>query len=212
MIFIIIWCKTAVGTGAFPKQRKLKDPDVLGQDVRHTNMMYAHVMYTTGRYDVYQQKGQRDVRAIPHHWWLSPSLHGWCVSPSCTSNVTFTTNITIVMVIEYIISIFARCNVWWEWWGNHFKANMSKHRKVSAISMCFMWWVMSFKSTTWFTNSMVAFGRLLSSWRGRWRERLPTYDTMGILDSIPYTVFEGQHAILLIVIVILVITIVAIID
>ncbi len=35
----------------FPKmQRKLKDPDVLGQDVRRTSMMYAHVMYTSMMY------------------------------------------------------------------------------------------------------------------------------------------------------------------
>ena len=33
-------------------QRKLKGPDVLGQDIRHTSMMYAHVLYK--RHDVYQ--------------------------------------------------------------------------------------------------------------------------------------------------------------
>lgn len=51
------------------------------------------------------------------------------------------TNIPMVIVIE-IISLSARYNVWWKCGGNHVKANISKHRKVSAISIyiyiCFL--------------------------------------------------------------------------
>ena len=37
---------------------------------------------------------------------------------------------------NFIFSISVRYNVWWER-GYHFEASISKHRKVSAISICF---------------------------------------------------------------------------